>query len=137
MPRNLTPAEVQALKREISSSLHCALPGIVESFDAVSQTACIRPAVRKASAALPVLRDVPVFFPGSRGSGITWPVEAGDECLLVFADFDIDRWFETGEESAADSARQQVPEENRDLTNGCARAGGAEAGRNITANVQK
>ena len=34
MSCNLTPAEVRALKREISSSLHCALPGIVESFDA-------------------------------------------------------------------------------------------------------
>ena len=62
MSCNLTPAEVQALKREISSSLHCALPGIVESFDAASQTACIRPAVRKASAALPVHAFcVPVF----------------------------------------------------------------------------
>ena len=77
MSCNLTPAEVRALKREISSSLHCALPGIVESFDAASQTACIRPAVRRASAALPVLRDVPVFFPGSRGSGITCPWRPG------------------------------------------------------------
>ena len=35
------------------------------------------------------------------------------------------------------SRLQQVREENWDLTKGCARAGGAEAGRNITANVQK
>ena len=53
----LTPAEVMALKKEILSSLHCALPGIVESFDGESSTACIRLALQ----GMPVLRDVPVF----------------------------------------------------------------------------
>ena len=54
MSCNLTPAEVRALKREISSSLHCALPGIVESFDASGRTPAVRPAVR-ARAGKPVL----------------------------------------------------------------------------------
>ena len=36
--------ELQALKRDILSSLHCALPGTVVSFDAESQTAVIQPA---------------------------------------------------------------------------------------------
>ena len=38
--------ELQALKRDILSSLHCALPGRVVSFDAESQTAVIQPAVK-------------------------------------------------------------------------------------------
>ena len=38
--------ELQALKRDILSSLHCALPGTVVSFDAESQTAVIQPAVK-------------------------------------------------------------------------------------------
>ena len=54
----------------------------------------------------PVLSDVPVFFPGSRDSAITWPVSAGDECLLVFADSAIDGWFESGEAEAPASERR-------------------------------
>ena len=94
MSESLTLPEIQALKQEISSSLHCALPGIVESFDASAQTACVRPALKRIGLVLPVLRDVPVFFPGNRAGAVTWPVSAGDECLLVFADTEIDRWFE-------------------------------------------
>ena len=94
MSESLTLQEIQALKQEISSSLHCALPGTVESFDASTQTACVRPALKRKGIMLPVLRDVPVFFPGNSSGAVTWPVSAGDECLLVFADAEIDRWFE-------------------------------------------
>ena len=102
----ITPEEIAALKNGIFSSLHCALPGTVLSFDAVTQTAAVQPALKHGTIALPALRDVPVFFPGSRGQGITWPVEAGDECLLVFADGDIDRWFESGEAEDPASGRR-------------------------------
>ena len=106
MRETLTLTEVKALKKEIFSSLHCALPGIVESFDPDTQTVCVQPVARKGLVSLPLLRDVPVFFPGGRGSGITWEVSQGDECLLVFADLDIDSWFETGVDEAPVSARQ-------------------------------
>ena len=39
MNQSLSPRELLALKKEILSSLHCALPGIVESFDAAAGTA--------------------------------------------------------------------------------------------------
>lgn len=101
--------EMKELKDCILSSLHCALPGIVESFDAQAQTACVRPAVKRRHAdtvfSLSLLRDVPVFFPGSRAAGITWPVSAGDECLVVFADSAIDRWFASGEAEEPGSSR--------------------------------
>ena len=105
MNESLTPQEVVALKREILSSLHCAMPGIVEAFDSETQTASVRPALKRKGIVLPIVRDVPVFFPGNRSGAVTWPVSAGDECLLVFADFDIDRWFETGEAEEPLSAR--------------------------------
>ena len=87
---NLTPRDIADLKKEILSALRCALPGIVESFDPETQTASVRPALRKGSFPLPVIRDVPVFFPGSRDSAITWPISEGDGCLLVFADRDTE-----------------------------------------------
>ena len=107
--------ELQALKREILESLHCALPGIVESYDSETQTAVIRPAVKHrlvssraersgaegspSSVSLPLLRDVPVFMP------VPFEVHEGDACLLVFADRDIDAWSETGEAEVPPSGR--------------------------------
>ena len=76
-------AELQALKKDVLAILHCALPGTVESFDAESCTAVIRPA----GEGLPLLRDVPVFMPAD------FDVSEGDGCLVVFADREIDSWF--------------------------------------------
>ena len=89
----MTLSEREALRRDFLFSFHCAMPGIVESFDPETQTVTVRPAI----AQLPLLRDVPVFFPGTRSSAITWMIEPGDECLVIFADSAIDRWFDSGE----------------------------------------
>ena len=107
--------ELQALKREILESLHCALPGIVESYDSETQTAIIRPAVKHrlvssraersgaegspSSVSLPLLRDVPVFMP------VPFDIHPGDACLVIFADRDIDAWFGTGEAEVPPSGR--------------------------------
>ncbi len=107
--------ELQALKRDIFESLHCALPGIVESYDSETQTAIIRPAVKHrlvssraersgaegspSSVFLPLLRDVPVFMP------VPFEVHEGDACLVIFADRDIDAWFWTGEAEEPPSGR--------------------------------
>lgn len=100
MNQGFSPAEVTAIKKEILASLHCALPGTVESFDAERMTAVIRPAVKNpVGVILPVLYDVPVFMP------MPFDVNPGDACLLVFADCDIDAWFRTGEVAVPDSGR--------------------------------
>ena len=91
----LTPQDIAALKREVLSSLHCALPGNVVSFDGDTQTAVIRPAVKN----MPLLRDVPVFMP------VSLDVSPGDACLVIFADRDIDAWLESGEEEEPASGR--------------------------------
>ena len=111
--------ELQALKQNILSSLHCALPGTVVSYDAETQTAVIQPAVKRRAeqrdgfarsvsgrnyrtvpdVPLPLLRDVPVFMP------VSFEVNPGDVCLVIFADCDIDAWFETGEAEVPASDR--------------------------------
>ena len=126
--------ELQALKQEIFESLHCALPGIVESYDSETQTAIIRPAVKHrlvssraersgaegspSSVSLPLLRDVPVFMP------VPFEINEGDACLVVFADRDIDAWFETGEAEVPPSGRMHS------LSDGFAFVG-FKAGRNV------
>ena len=128
--------EIRALKENILSSVHCALPGTVVSYDEEAQTAVIQPAIcrvpqrrdvgdsslvprawneqndvtfHQPSSATgggfetpllpPLLRDVPVFMP------VSFEINPGDACLVVFADCDIDAWFESGE--------AEVPESNR------------------------
>ena len=96
----LSPAEREALKQDIFSSLHCALPGTVLSFDAESQTAEIQLAVKIGSMSFPVLADVPVFMP------VPFEINAGDACLVIFADINVDAWFESGEAEVPLSARK-------------------------------
>ena len=95
MNEKLSLQEIAALKQEILSFLHCALPGMVVSFDAESQTA----EIRLAKKGLPVLRGVPVFLPAP------FEIREGDACLVVFADHDIDAWLESGEEGEPASGR--------------------------------
>lgn len=109
MEINLTQGDVMAIKKEFFFSLHCALPGTVENFDAETQTATVRPAVKhtvsfqpggaSGEILLPLLHDVPVFMP------VPFDVHPGDICLLVFADCDIDAWFESGQAEEPASKR--------------------------------
>lgn len=46
---------------------------------------------------IPDCLDVPVLFPRGGGLCLTFPIQAGDECLLVFASRCIDAWWETGQ----------------------------------------
>ena len=98
----LSPEFRDALKQELLSSLHCALPGTVVSFDAERQTAVIQPAVKVGSMTFPLLGDVPVFMP------VSVDVHPGDACLVVFADIDIDAWFDTGVPQEPRSARKHA-----------------------------
>lgn len=98
-------AALQALKEEIFSTLHVAMPGIVMAYDAAARTANVLPAlVRKDSegneVAAPLLKAVPVFLCGRE----TDPV-AGDRCLLIFLDFCVDGFVQNGEACVPDSPR--------------------------------
>ena len=102
MSNTLSHEEREALKQKIFHSLHCALPGNVVSFDPDTQTASIQPGVKLGSLPYPILTDVPVFMP------IPFEINPGDACLVIFADIDIDAWFETGEPQEPKSARKHA-----------------------------
>lgn len=103
----------QALIDAIKAGMRVSIPGIIQSFDADAVTCVVLPALKGYepesagggnSASLPLLVDVPVMFPRGGGVTLTFPVKAGDECLLVFADRSIDFWWQNGgvQESAAE-----------------------------------
>ena len=107
---SLSLADLRALIREVLASMHCCAVGFIQSFDPYTQTATIRPAMRSrgkdgSDIQPPLLRDVPVFFPGGKSSAMTYPISPGDECLVIFNDFCIDGWFETGTATQPPSGR--------------------------------
>lgn len=87
------------------AGLWTSLPGIVQSFDADAETVTVQPTIQarvrdrdgfNTWVSLPLLVDVPVVFPGGGGFTLTFPVAAGDECLVVFASRCIDAWWQSG-----------------------------------------
>ncbi|MGG5988406.1 Gp138 family membrane-puncturing spike protein [Salmonella enterica] len=93
------------LAGSVMSALRVSMPGIVQSFDPDTVTAVVQPAIKgyepdsngvSQSTTLPLLVDVPVVFPRGGGCTLTFPVKAGDECLVIFADRCIDFWWQNG-----------------------------------------
>lgn len=82
-----------------------AMPGIIQSFDSDAITAEVQPALqynmrqkdgKVKLVTLPLLVDCPVHFIGGGGFLLTFPVAAGDECLVVFSQRCIDSWWQNG-----------------------------------------
>lgn len=44
-----------------------------------------------------ILKSVPFVVLCGGGSSLTFPISVGDNCLLLFCDYEIDRWWDTGE----------------------------------------
>ena len=91
---------LQAFRREIFSSLRCAMPGIIQTFDPVTQTATIQVAMQMTVwdqvKDYPPLVDCPVVVLGGGPAFISFPINTGDTCLVLFSDRAIDNWYSTG-----------------------------------------
>lgn len=106
----------ESLKKSFDNfdfNLRCASPGIIMSFDSIKQTCTVQIAISewiKCNAEefvnkhganvgveeIPILEDVPVVYPIAGDYALTFPVKAGDECLVVFSDTCIDSWYQSG-----------------------------------------
>lgn len=105
---NITsPLEAFGLQfNRMAEKVWCALPGIIVSFDAQTQTATVRPAIKMKvnigegveQRDMPTIENVPVALPFAQGAGLllTLPLQGEDECLLVFADRAIDNFVQLG-----------------------------------------
>lgn len=117
----LTQSEM--VKTDISSNLRVAIPGIIKAFDVATQTVKVQPAIREIiydgvgtpnHIDLPELLDVPIIMPHAGDYAITLPIQAGDECLVIFADMCIDGWWQSG------GVQNQVELRRHDLSDGFA-----------------
>lgn len=98
-----TEESLRLAQENAQAQMWTALPGIVKAVDLAKQTCSVQPAIRgsvtdkegKTSPCdLPLLVDVPIVFPRAGGFALTFPVQEGDECLVVFASRCIDAWWQ-------------------------------------------
>lgn len=115
---NLNEVLLVALQGE-RADIWTALPGIVQSFNPTAMTCSVQPALRFrigmpalnsyssptmtmdpsgqfAWDQMPLLTDCPVQFPGGGGVTLTFPIQAGDEALIILASRCIDAWWAYG-----------------------------------------
>ncbi len=119
---------MQALKSDVFKNLYCHAPGRIQSFNAGNKTASIQILF---SAQLPegtvvnypVLVDCPVFTPQGGGGAFQAPIAAGDPCLVVFADRNIDAWFQNGNAAVPFDQVGGMPGRMHDLSDGMAFVG--------------
>lgn len=112
------PQVLQAAISQRLAFVRVAMPGEIVSFDPVEQTAQVKALLPDqiftesgdaSTSSIGVLNKVPVQFPGAAGFAETWPVAAGDPCLLVFSDRALDVWHERGVEAdPADERRHDL-----------------------------
>lgn len=84
-----------------SRQINCHQVGEIVSFDPETQTAEVQV---KMSFLLngeikeyPLLLDCPcIILAGGQGS-VTFPIQAGDSCLVLFNDRDMDNWYSSGQ----------------------------------------
>lgn len=103
-----TPDLLHVLREAVAVALgrvHTSVPGRVLSYDRTTQTATVQPSIRFAyidengdrqTYLAPPIANAPIGFIGAAGGAIYFPIAAGDECLLVFAERSLDEWRQTG-----------------------------------------
>lgn len=106
------------LKRNIFLNINCHHIGIIDSFNPENQTANILIAYKKiyvntnqdgtkenTLVDYAPLLDVPVIVLCGGQSSLTFPIQKGDECLILFNDRDFESWFESGNVLTPNSTR--------------------------------
>lgn len=106
-----TPTLAQVIKRAIDAALadvRVSLPAEIVKFDDMTQLAVVKPLLKETHEneeetevvqSLPVISNVPVQFPRAGGFVLTFPVQPGDPCLLVFSDRALDKWIDSAKDS--------------------------------------
>lgn len=112
---------LESYQNELSAKIRVSLPGVIQSFDPENVTCDVQLSVNGVengqSVKLPLLVDLPVIFPRGGGVTLTFPVKAGDECLVVFADRCMDFWWQNGD------SQEPVDKRMHDLSDAFAMVG--------------
>lgn len=110
------------LKSEILAELNCHQLGIISAFYPATQTADIQIVMGEVFNGnlqqYPLLQQVPVIILHGGSGNLTFPIQAGDQCIVLFNDRNIDTWYNSGQTGLA-------PNTNRmhDISDGLALIG--------------
>lgn len=105
-----------SLRTQIFRTMNCVKIGEIQLFDVTKKTAQIQILFKRvipdsnsptgqSIRDYPVLVDCPVFTLQGGGGAIQFPIAAGDQCVVLFADRNIDAWFQNGTAVAPFDAR--------------------------------
>lgn len=89
--------QIEETARSVVNGIHTALPGIVAAFDPGKCVASVRPVGKYVTSSgekidFPVISDVPILIPCGTSGGVAFPVSAGDSCLIVCSEIELDEW---------------------------------------------
>lgn len=91
--------QIKQMIQDMLRNVHTCIPGKISSFDAAKCTAKIQPAgkFKRANGEYldyPELDHVPVLITQSadQKATVAYPIKAGDGCLLLFAEQQLDSW---------------------------------------------
>ena len=99
----------EAARAEVAR-VHTQIPGWIVEYYEADQTADVQPGVlgmRRTAAgevetyALPLVSQAQVAWPGTVGGyRMTWPLDRGDECILMVMERSTEQWRRTGERNS-------------------------------------
>ena len=97
------------------SNIHTSMPGRVVSYDPSTNRASVQPngdykSEDGRNIQYPIIHNVPIQFPMGQGgtAGITFPINAGDGCLLVFSETQNDDFLGGNKGDSEDSRRHSL-----------------------------
>ena len=110
---DINPVDLQVLLKlvndNVNATLNCVRVGIIQSFNPTKQTVNLKltnkmlinfksldPSDQPIYKEIDQLLDCPLLLQGGINSGLTFPDIVGSECIVLFADRDIDNWFING-----------------------------------------
>lgn len=101
---------LQLHKEDVMYSINCHQIGEIVSFNPSTQTAEVQiKMLRMMNGELkqyPVLIDCPCVVLSGGSGRLTMPINAGDSCLVLFNDRDIDNWYSGGQSVAPRTERK-------------------------------
>ena len=122
--------------------INTVMPGQIQSYDANTQTATVRPMTKRVDKdpegnvlveQYPDLYEVPVVQPRNNDYFISFPLSSGDPVLLCSAKHDIESWYESGNLSEPETTRKHSISDCFAIVGGLAR-GDAEGTQTPSAN---
>lgn len=92
------------LVRQALLTMNCHALGTVKAFNSVNQSAQVsinyKRVVNGTPTDYPALVDCPVVILGGGAGHLTFPIAAGDSCLVFFNDVNMDTWVSSGNQGS-------------------------------------